>query len=92
MTTKGEWVAYTGSNEQIAELKSASNGAIFRYSMMSQIVESKIINETEIDEFIFKCYPIAYWIIPDDPLREMKVRQASNDWPACLCKVDNSRY
>jgi len=46
-----EWKEYTGSDEQIAEIKSAKHGVIFRYQMMGQIVESKIIHETEIDNF-----------------------------------------
>ncbi len=58
-----EWTAYTGSDEQIAEIKSAQHGVIFKYSLMSQIVESKIINADQIDKFIFDSYPKKYRII-----------------------------
>lgn len=79
MTT--EWKEHTGSDKQITDIRVAKNGVIFRYPMMGQIVESRIIQETEIDKFIFDNYPKEYLIISDDPLREMKIRWAQTGQP-----------
>ena len=72
MTTKGEWVAYTGSDEQIVACDTAKCGFIVRYKDKT---ESPILHN---------CFPAFdfeithYWIIPDDPLRENE-DTASND-------------
>lgn len=66
-----EWVAYNGSNEQIAELKSAKNGYLLRYKEGNDSAILKIVHEYAEPNEITN-----YWIIPDDPLREMKIRQA----------------
>ncbi len=71
-----EWKAYTGSDEQIAELNGTNSGFLVRYR---DGFESDIQYDTEyIHTFIAIS---AYWIIPDDPLREMKVRQAQTGQP-----------
>ena len=81
MTTQTKWEKYNGTPDQITEIKSAKHGVIFKYQMMCQIVESKIINADQIDKFIFDSYPKEYWLIPADPLREMKIRQAQTGQP-----------
>lgn len=78
MTTKGEWVAYTGSDEQIAELKKQRKGFIYKY------VEDGKTLESQIEYFIWQEHldvMTHYWIIPEDPLREMKIRQAQTSQP-----------
>lgn len=82
MTTKGEWKKFTGSDEQIAELESAEKGYILRcfYSDGDETYETPImfggIYDDEDSETFTSKIVVAYWIIPDDPLREMKIRQA----------------
>lgn len=78
MTTKGEWVAYTGSDEQIADLEKAKNGIIAKNTY------GHIWDETYL---LWDHAPIGstnYWIIPDDPLREMKIRQAMTGQPVYI--------
>lgn len=78
MTTKGEWVAYTGSDKQIAELKKQRKGFIYKY------VEDGKTLESQIEYFIWQEHldvMTHYWIIPEDPLREMKIRQAQTGQP-----------
>lgn len=67
-----EWKEYTGSDEQIAEMTNARNGWIARLT-------------TGVDSYINQGHPgnsllissiISYWLIPADPLREMKIRWA----------------
>lgn len=77
MTTKGEWVAYTRSNEQIAELKSAKNGVLIR--LLDDIKGENEFILQRCDDFHRSISE--YWIIPDDPLREMKIRQAQTGQP-----------
>ena len=75
MTTKGEWVAYTGSDDQIADLEKAKNGIIAKNTY------GHIWDEIYL---LWDHAPIGathYWIIPDDPLREMKIRQARTGQP-----------
>lgn len=87
MTTKGEWVAYTGNDEQISELESAEKGYILRcfYSDGDETYETPImfggIYDDEDSETFTSKIVVAYWIIPDDPLREMKIRQAMTGQP-----------
>lgn len=71
------WTEYTGSDEQIAELKGAKNGFLLRI----EDEESCILNfPFEIDDFAVE----SYWLIPDDPLRGMKVRQAMTGQPVWI--------
>lgn len=82
MTTKGEWVAYTGSDEQIAEIYNAENGVLYR---LKDGKESEPYYHITSMEFIH------YWIIPDDPLREMKIRWAQTGQPVWV-KMKSSTY
>lgn len=88
MTTKGEWVAYTGSDEQIAEIGNSINANGFITKNISGLESSVVCTDTT-----------HYWIIPDDPLREMKIRQAQTGKPVWirmdaykLAKIDRSTY
>lgn len=81
MTIKGEWVAYTGSDEQIAELKNNKNGYIVRGENLSE--RTRVVFDTDGIEIL----PFKYWLIPDDPLREMKVRQAQTGQPVWVRKL-----
>lgn len=85
MTTKGEWVDYTGSDEQIGEIRSAKNGYIFRYDddKKESYIHERLIHTPSTD------YLHEYWIIPDDPLREMKIRQSKTGQPVWIRTVQN---
>lgn len=75
MTTKGEWVAYTGSGEQIAEMVTSKNGFIVKAN--GEEWSGIFTTDTPL-----MCHLIThYWIIPDDPLRKMKIRQAMTGQP-----------
>ena len=77
MTIKDEWVAYTGSDEQIAELRAATNGVLIRLAD-DKPGENEFVLQKDED---FNRGISEYWIIPDDPLREMKIRQAMTGQP-----------
>lgn len=88
MTTKGEWVSYTGSDEQIDEIMNSKYGFIVdsQWSVFNEPNKLQISfdDKTNIDwlKKNFKDYDVKrYWIIPDDPLREMKIRQARTGQP-----------
>lgn len=76
MTTKGEWKVYTDSEEQIAEIEKAENGYVIRFDDGQ---------ERRMKEYGFKyARPnliTHYWLIPADPLRDMKIRQATTGQP-----------
>ena len=91
-----DWREYTGSDEQIAEL--ASNTFIVN-NINSIFGNPKVVNtfytgKTYEEDKLwlrnhFQEYGITkYWIIPADPLREMKVRQAMTGQPVWV----NVRY
>ena len=76
-----EWKEYTGSDEQIAELKDALNSYGFITSRISGIRWNKQVIPSEITlNEVFE-FATEYLIIPDDPLREMKIRQARTGQP-----------
>lgn len=70
MTKQTNWKVYDGSDEQIAEIGMSvyANGFITK-------------NESGIESNVVCSDTTHYWIIPDDPLREMKVRQAMTGQP-----------
>lgn len=68
-----EWVAYTGSDEQIAEIGNSINANGFITKNISGLESSVVCSDTT-----------HYWIIPDDPLREMKIRHAMTGQPVCV--------
>lgn len=91
MTTKGEWNKFTGSDEQIAEIINSKNGFIVdsQWSVFNEPNKLQITfdDKTNIDwlKQNFEDYNVTkYWIIPDDPLREMKIRQAMTGQPVYI--------
>ena len=85
MTNQTTWQFYTGSDEQIAELRGAKNGYVIRYSndKISNIAWNDCIKNSQFVDWKNgeRHCPTHYWIIPADPLREMKVRQAQTGQP-----------
>ena len=81
MTNQTDWIEYTGSDEQIAEMQDCKYGFILLYKDKKQYE----ILTAQGDFFgnITRLHPDVthYWIIPADPLREMKVRQAQTGQP-----------
>lgn len=81
MTTKGEWKKFTGIREQVVEMIHSKNGYILKNGnrQSDKLTQGFALNEKFRcrDDWYEKYWPIeSYWIIPDDPLREMKIRQA----------------
>ena len=76
-----DWKEYTNSDEQIAEMQDCKYGFILLYKDKKQYE----ILTAQGDFFgnITRLHPDVthYWIIPADPLREMKVRQAMTGQP-----------
>lgn len=83
MTTN--WTKYTGSDEQIAEIE--NNNVVFRYIGGRESIRA----ERKFDSYDRK-YISHYWIIPDDPLREMKIRQAQTGQPVWVRYSKQSEY
>ncbi len=85
MTNQTTWQFYTGSDEQIAELRGAKNGYVIRYSndKISNIAWNDCIKNSQFVDWKNgeRHCPTHYWLIPDDPLREMKIRQAQTGQP-----------
>ena len=82
-TQQTTWQEYTGSDEQIAEMR--GSGFITRDI---NGIESEFVRHcndfvsAEAHKNYFKYQNIThYWIIPADPLREMKIRQAQTGQP-----------
>ena len=74
-----EWIEYTGSDDQIDEMQQCKNGYVIRFDTGRE----NICND------LTKPYPGEhYWIIPDDPLREMKIRQAMTGQPVWCRSVE----
>lgn len=89
MTTKGEWVAYTGSDEQIAELQNARHGYVLQLNDGVQKTRDEFFAS---DLAHYLSGTTHYWIIPDDPLREMKLRHDATGQPVWIrwpspCKI-----
>lgn len=87
-----KWTEYTGSDEQLAEL--VSNTFIVN-NIYSIFGNSKCVNKfytgktSEVDKLWlrehFHEYRITkYWLIPADPLREMKIRWAQTGQPVWI--------
>ena len=81
-----EWKEYHGTDEQIAEMRNSRNGWIFRLIQNGKIVES-YINRVMTRNYDDGSVITHYWIIPDDPLREMKIRQAQTGQPVWIKQV-----
>ena len=79
MTNQTTWQVYDGSDEQIAEIRNAGNGYVARLTSGKEILikpgETYHISNPSVEKVTH------YWLIPDDPLREMKIRQAQTGQP-----------
>jgi len=88
---KTEWKEYNGSDEQIAEISNAKHGYILRGEYKPGTEACFTYSDKIHDYFVLdgpiKNYNVDYWIIPDDPLREMKVRQARTGQPVWVRKL-----
>ena len=72
------WKEYTGSDEQIAEINNSKNGYLIAYDdIICDIEHGKIQKEWLVNA-------THYWIIPGDPLREMKIRWAQTGQPVWI--------
>jgi len=100
MTNRTKWTEYTGSDEQIAELV----GNTFIVNNINSIFENSKCVTTfytgktyEEDKLWlrehFHEYGITkYWIIPADPLREMKIRWAQTGQPVWIRRKIENEY
>ena len=102
-----EWKKYTSSDEQIAEISSSKNGFVCRNNetdsgiltikygqLFSDKSEYPILNAMwsgSLKRFVETNNTTHYWIIPDDPLREMKVRWAQTGQLVWI-KMESSTY
>ena len=75
-----EWKVWDGSPDQIAEIKNTNNGYVVRRKSGEEVCFLSIEYKCRYEDVV------SYWIIPDDPLREMKIRQAVTGQPV-LAKV-----
>ena len=108
MTNRTKWTEYTGSDEQIAELKSAKNGFILRYregeeteiirrignSFIGDAIDSRrrMLSGDNIVEVLSRNNTTHFWLIPADPLREMKVRQVMTGQPVWTRRKIENEY
>ena len=76
MTNQTNWTKFDGSDEQIAEMEGCEYGYLLKIDgseygkacpIVHRLFEWKLHDQKRITH---------YWIIPDDPLREMKIRWA----------------
>jgi len=91
--TPGTWIKFDGSDAQIAEIFAAKSGYLYRNSRgyESGICKNSLGNtglifiskEDQKNEFN-NDEVTHYLIIPDDPLREMKIRHAMTGQPVYI--------
>ena len=75
-----EWIEYTGSDEQIEEIWNGSYG--FLVDNLNKIQEiSNFISKDQMKRILDTRAINHYLVIPYDPLREMKIRQAMTGQP-----------
>ena len=102
-----EWKKYSSGDEQIAEISSSKNGFVCRNNetdsgiltikygqLFSDKSEYPILNAMwsgSLKRFVETHKTTHYWIISDDPLREMKIRQAQTGQPVWI-KMKSSTY
>ncbi len=83
------WKKYDGTDEQIAEMQNATKGYIYRYLKADgSYAESGIVmwfphtrSELPLQVALKQLNVTEYLIIEDDPLREIKIRQAQTGQP-----------
>lgn len=86
-TQQTDWIEFDGSDPRIAEMENATSGWIcrFEYGTESDVLKGHpFVNVST--QFLTH-----YWIIPDDPLREMKIRWAQTGQPV-LVRMPNESY
>ncbi len=106
MTNRTKWTEYTGSDEQIAEISSSKNGFVCRNNetdsgvltikygqLFSDQSDYPILNAMwngSLKRFVETNNTTHLWIIPDDPLREIKIRQSQTGQPVWIkiCNYD----
>lgn len=95
-----DWKIYNGGDEQIAEISSSKNGFVCRNNetdsgiltikygqLFSDQSEYPILNAMwsgSLKRFVETNNTTHYWIIPDDPLREMKIRWSMTGQPVWI--------
>lgn len=81
LTGVATWTEYSGSDEQIDEIKNNTNGYIVRNTSRESafILADRIRYDFELSGV--SSVGFEYWLIPNDPLRKMKVRQAMTGQP-----------
>jgi len=77
-TQQTDWIEYTGSDEQIAEIKNAKHGYVLKSNAGTEKMHTEIFTSDIVDYLDATSY---YWIIPADPLRQMKIRQSMTGQP-----------
>ena len=77
-TERGKWLVYIGMYEQIADMQLSKNGWIWGNDQPDEGSES--VQYGFPSSYVQKNMT-RYLIIPDDPLREMKIRQATTGQP-----------
>ena len=103
-----EWTEYTSGDEQIAEISSAKHGFVCRNNetdsgiltikygqLFSDQSEYPILNAMwsgSLKRFVETNNTTHYWIISDDPLREMKVRQVMTGQPVWIRRKIENEY
>ena len=109
MTNRTKQTEYTGSDEQIAEISSSKNGfgcrnnetasgiLTIKYGQLfSDLSEYPILNAMwngSLKRFVETNNTTHIWLIPDDPLREMKIRWAQTGQPVWVrIPVSYERY
>ena len=87
-TQQTTWTEYTGSDRQIAEMEGCEYGYLLKIDgseygkacpIVHRLFEWKLHDQKRITH---------YWIIPADPLREMKIRQAQTGQPVWVRSED----
>ena len=68
--TKGQWIEFTGSDEQIAEMKSSEHGYVLRRPLVDSPIRKGYVDSRDLRETTH------YLICNPHPLREMIKRQA----------------
>ena len=78
-----EWKEYSGSDDQISEMRTCKNGYVVRRKSGEEVCFLSIEYKCRYEDVV------SYWIIPDDPLREMKIRQAVTGQPVWVRVIES---
>ena len=81
-----EWKEYSGSDDQISEMRTCKNGYVVRRKSGEEVCFLSIEYKCRYEDVV------SYWIIPDDPLREMKIRQAVTGQPVWVKTFIDGSY